>query len=85
MYKQVETDKPFVDGYGRHIEPIATLADEYGGRVQVTEDDHCIVCFLAVNPGRLNPGVTKTFYKHIIYLFPELFEFLKTLKTPKYA
>lgn len=82
MYKQIETDNPFVDGKGRQINPIATLADEYGGRVQVTEDDHCIRCFLARN---LPKQEGETYYEPISYLFPELFEFLKTLETPKHA
>ena len=84
MYQQVETDKPFVDWKNRHIKPIATLASEHGGRVQITEDDHCIVCFLAHNPGRLHPEIEQTYYTPIDHLFPELFDFLKTMETPSY-
>jgi hypothetical protein len=29
--------------------PICTLADEYGGRAQIIEDDHCLVLFLLRN------------------------------------
>lgn len=85
MYKPVEADKPFTDGKGRRFKPIATLASEHGGRVQITEDDHCIVCFLAHNPSHNRPEIKKTFYAPITHLFPELFNFLKTMETPRYA
>jgi len=85
MYEQVETDKPFVDCKGLHINPIATLADQYGGRVQITEDDHqCIVCYLTHFSVEYIAPVqqVEARYEPITGLFPELFEFLKTLKTP---
>lgn len=87
MYKQIDTDKPFTDCTGRHIEPIATLSNGYGDRVQITEDDHCIVCFLTTYSLEYKVAVEQVDaeYKPITHLFPELFEFLKMLPTPQYA
>ena len=47
VYKQVWTEKSFESTNGTHT-PVATLADEYGGRVQIAVDDHCYVLFAKV-------------------------------------
>ena len=46
MYKQVETDKVATLDNGVKFTPIATLADESGGRAQIHIDDHCYVVSL---------------------------------------
>jgi hypothetical protein len=47
MYQQVETDNKVQRiNWGNHTyttNPVATLADEYGGRLQITVDDHCFI------------------------------------------
>ena len=44
MYKVVETDKEIT--WNSTINPLLTLADEYGGRAQIVRDDHCLVLLL---------------------------------------
>jgi len=46
MYQQVETDKEIVWDSESGIQPVATLADEYGGRMQIVVDDHCFVLLI---------------------------------------
>lgn len=72
MYKQVETDEKAVLDNGVEFIPIATLADESGGRCQISNDDHCYILRLKQSDGR---------YKTTPYIFPEAFEVLKTLPT----
>ena len=70
MYKQIETDESATLYNGAEMTPIATLADEYGGRCQITIDDHCYKLSLKQSDGT---------YKTTPYIFPEAFEVLKTL------
>lgn len=70
MYKQVETDKNAVLDNGVEFTPVATLADEYGGRCQISVDDHCYILRLKQSDGK---------YKTTAWIFPEAFEVLKTL------
>lgn len=70
MYKQVETDKNAVLDNGVEFIPVATLADEYGGRCQISIDDHCYILRLKQSDGK---------YKTTAWIFPEAFEVLKTL------
>ena len=70
MYKQVETDKNAVLDNGVEFTPIATLANEYGGRCQISIDDHCYILRLKQSDGK---------YKTTAWIFPEAFEVLKTL------
>lgn len=70
MYKQVETDKNAVLDNGVEFTPVATLADEYGGRCQISIDDHCYILRLKQSDGK---------YKTSAWIFPEAFEVLKTL------
>lgn len=70
MYKQVETDKNAVLDNGVEFTTIATLANEYGGRCQISIDDHCYILRLKQSDGK---------YKTTAWIFPEAFEVLKTL------
>jgi hypothetical protein len=70
MYKQVETDQNAVLYNGVEFTPVATLADEYGGRCQISIDDHCYILGLKQSDGK---------YKTTAWIFPEAFEVLKTL------
>lgn len=70
MYKQVETDQNAVLDNGVEFTPVATLADEYGGRCQISIDDHCYILRLKQSDGK---------YKTTARIFPEAFEVLKTL------
>lgn len=69
MYKQVETDKTAVLDNGVEFNPVATLADENGGRCQISIDDHCYKITLK------RDGL----YYPTPYIFPEAFLVLKTL------
>lgn len=53
--------------------PIATLADEYGGRCQIDIDDHCYILRLQQNDNK---------YKTTPYIFKEAFNVLKNLSEP---
>jgi len=72
MYKQVETDSESESEseMGGSNKPVATLADEYGGRVQIVIDDHCFVLELKQEDGS---------YKMIKWWFQEAVDVLKTL------
>lgn len=73
MYKQVETDQvAYLQGAEDNGEftPVATLADEHGGRCQISIDDHCYILRLKQSDGK---------YKTTAWIFPEAFEVLKTL------
>jgi len=72
MYKQIRTDKTFQwdNDDGSFGTPVATLADEWGGRAQIVKDDHCYLVMLKQSNAR---------YKQTAWIFPEAFEVLKTL------
>jgi len=70
MYKQIETDKTAFLSNGEEFTPIATLADEYGGRCQISIDDNCYVVKLK-GEGDI--------YVNTNHIFPEAFEVLKKL------
>lgn len=74
MYKQVKTDKEYVLEGGTICQPVATLADEYGGRCEIDIDDHCYVLRLKMPDG---------YYRKTPYIFREAFEVLVTLPPPK--
>jgi hypothetical protein len=73
MYKQVETDKKATTA-GGEFTPVATLADEYGGRCQIAVDDHCYVLMLKQDDGT---------YKMTTHIFWEALDVLVTLPSPK--
>ncbi len=85
MYKVVDTDVPFTDDTGRYIEPIQTMADKYGGRVQIIEDDHCLVPLLKRTQRGRPDDALQIEYKPTHYLFSELVETIKNMKTPQNA
>ena len=70
MYKKIETDKKAILDNDAKFTPVATLADEYGGRAQISIDDHCYILHLKQKDGR---------YKSTPWIFSEAFEVLKTL------
>lgn len=70
MYKRVESDLVAVFENGEEFKPVATLADEHGGRCQVSVDDGCYVVSLRQPSGR---------YKITSWLFPEVLAVLKEL------
>jgi hypothetical protein len=72
-YKRVETDKKIVLDSGSEVTPVATLADEFGGRAQVTVDDGCYVLNLLQENGT---------YKYTAWIFPEAHDVLKDLGNP---
>lgn len=74
IYKKVETDIEYVLNNNEKSKPIATLADEFGGRCQISIDDHCYVLRLKQPDGK---------YRTTPYVFREAFEVLKTLDSPK--
>lgn len=72
-YKRVETDKKIVLDSGSEVIPVATLADESGGRAQITVDDGCYM---------LNLLQEDDTYKYTAWVFPEAHEVLKDLGNP---
>lgn len=70
MYKKVKTDKLAILNDGAEFTPVATLADEYGGRCQISIDDHCYKLSLKQLDGK---------YKSTPYIFNEAFLVLKEL------
>ena len=74
MYKKVETDARYRLNNGTICVPVATLADEWGGRCQIDIDDHCYILRLMTDDGS---------YKSTPYIFREAFEVLKTLPNPQ--
>lgn len=75
-YRRVETDKSYTTQNGSVNTPVATLADEYGGRAQVGIDDGCYVLYLIQEDGT---------YKRTAWVFPEAHEVLKDLPDPREA
>jgi hypothetical protein len=74
MYRLVETDESATLENGSTFVPVATLASEYGGRCQISIDDHCYVLHLKQSNGK---------YKLTSWIFREAFDVLKTLPSPK--
>jgi len=72
-YKRVKTDESFTTQSGNIRTPVATLADEYGGRAQIGTDDDCYVLYLIQEDGS---------YKRTAWIFPEAHEVLKDLPGP---
>ena len=70
MYKQVETDKTAILDNGEEFTPVATLANEYGGKCQISIDDDCYIIRLKNSDGK---------YINTAWIFPEAFKVLKTL------
>ena len=69
MYVKIATDSEVLLKNGSVANPVATLADQYGGRCQIIIDDHCYVLLLKRDNG----------YVATSWIFPEAFEVLKTL------
>jgi hypothetical protein len=80
MYQQVETDKKVNwNDRGCVAFPVATLADEHGGRQQITVDDHC---FMLLNKrAQENFGDVEPVYVETSWWNREAIEVLKTLPT----
>ena len=78
MYKRVKTDKTYVTENGSVSHPIATLADEYGGRAQIGIDDGCYLLYL-----KRERDDGSIFYRRTSWIFPEAHDLLKRLKDPK--
>jgi hypothetical protein len=75
MYKLQETpDETIRWESGGESSPIATLADQYGGRAQICIDDHCYVLLL-------QHGKTHK-YKVTSWWFREAVEVLQNLPLP---
>ncbi len=73
MYKPVATDNSCYTTNGSSFLPVATLADEHGGRCQISIDDHCYVIKLKQEDD---------LYKNTNHIFNEVFEVLKYLPNP---
>lgn len=71
-YKEVEPDKEFFTESGKH-HPVATLADSYGGRVQIAIDDSCYVLYLKQPDGK---------YKRNAYWFSQAHAVVSKLPDP---
>ena len=90
MYKQVETDEEATLYNGAKFEPVATLADEYGGRCQIDLDDGCYVLCLrregaydGTVPAEGDEDIKGDHhYIRTAWIFPEAFEVLRNLPPP---
>lgn len=49
MYRVVETEDIFWGEF--KVKPLVRLADEYGGKAAIVEDDHCLVLLLGIGKG----------------------------------
>ena len=75
MYKIVETDKREQVSWGEvgnFVTSLLTLADEYGGRAQIINDDHCYVLL----------GKKGDIYKTSSWWFKEAVQGLRILPDP---
>lgn len=78
MYKRVETDREIKLVNNEKVNPVATLADRGGGRIQIVVDDYCYVLYLKIT----NP-LYKNMYKPTLYISKEVLEVLKILPSPE--
>jgi hypothetical protein len=69
-YRRIETDESVRLTNDVELNPVATLADEWGGRAQIGMDDGCYVLYLQEDSGK---------YKAMHHIFPEAFDVLKDL------
>ena len=76
MYKVVETDKEVY--WNSPHAPLLTLADEYGGRAQIIEDDHCLVLLIK---GGVDEEGTGYGYNPSYWWFSEAVEAIRGIKT----
>lgn len=74
MYRQVVTDSFASTLGGGKFKPVATLADEFGGRCQIAIDDHCYVLWLQRPDGS---------YSLTNHIFREAFNVLIMLPEPE--
>ena len=72
--ERVETDESYTTVSGSVSTPVATLADEWGGRAQIGVDDGCYVLYLIQEDGS---------YKRTAWIFSEAHEVLKDLLDPE--
>ena len=70
MYKKVKTDEVFYTATSDHT-PFVTLANEYGGRAQISDDDGCYVLYMK--------GSSSQYYVSVKHWFPEAARELKRL------
>ncbi len=75
MYTLQPVDKCFKVGKNWIHGPVATLADEYGGKCHIVVDDNCYVLYLN--------GTPSGEFKMTNHIFKEAFLVLKTLGDPK--
>jgi len=80
MYKIVQTDEEVHLENGEKAKPVLTLADEWGGRAQIINDDHCYVLLLKREP--VFPLVGPIYIK-TSWWFREAVQALKTLPDPE--
>lgn len=73
MFEIIETDKSVIWN-SNPITPILTLADKYGGRINIIVDDNCYVCLLKKEDGTYSP---------IYHINSELHNALTTLESPE--
>jgi len=76
MYKIIETDKEAKWGSGHlttTVVPVATMENQYGHKVQIVHHDNAYLILLEQKDGT---------YKHTAWIFPEVFDILKTLPNP---
>ena len=72
MYVQVAPAKRIRWG-DIFVDAVASLQDKYGGEAHVVEDDGCYVILSRATDGSYYPAS---------WIFPELFEVLRTLPNP---
>lgn len=84
MYSRIETDAEATLECGSVFTPIATLANEAGGRAQIMLDDGCYVLCLKLSGRDTEDGsFINDGYREVHHIFPEAFEMLRTLPAPR--
>lgn len=78
-YKKVKTDDA-TSLRGRTVSPVATLADEHGGRAQIVIDDHCYMLLIKQSK---DSAAGAGYYTATPWWFREAVEVLKDLPLPE--
>ena len=73
MYKVTHTDEEII--WNSVIHPLLTLADEYGGRAQIVNDNHCLVLLLRQEESQ-EGDMAEPRYKPTYWWFDEAVEAL---------
>ena len=81
MYKKIKTDKVFYTTNGSDCTPFVTLADQYGGRVQIAGDDGCYVLYVK-HYGTNQYASTKHWFPEAVHELKKLSDNARRMRRP---